>query len=120
MNYDETYERGKTSMMEGAKWWKRYKDGLGSLDSRFSTISERLNKTEAKDKETEAKETFYYETYGFIPHTWENRFVLIPTKRSVHMTPTDYNKTDWNQQKIYDSIKAVEVVKTNDISKYYK
>lgn len=49
VNYDEAYERGKTSMMAGANWWKRYKDFLGGLDSRNSTLGERLNKTETKD-----------------------------------------------------------------------
>ncbi|WCM40978.1 hypothetical protein MG290_08375 [Flavobacterium sp. CBA20B-1] len=115
MNYDQVI-----SPAMGSSWLERLKDLLGGLDTRSSTLWERLNKTETNDKDTEAKEFFSYETYGFIPSTWENRFILVPTTRSVHMTPTDFNNTDWNQQKIYDSIKAVEVIKTNDITKYYK
>src|SRR5690606_961675 len=49
VNYDEAYERGKTSMMAGADWWKRYKDGLGGLDSRSSSLLEKLNTTETDD-----------------------------------------------------------------------
>ena len=50
----------------------------------------------------------------------ENKFILVPTKRSVHMTPTEFKNMDVSAKKVIDSIQAAEAVKTNDISKYNK
>lgn len=113
VNYDEAYERGKTSMMAGANWWKRYKDFLGGLDSRNSTLGERLNKTETKDVEKE--QLYYYNTWDPVHPLYNyNLLILMRVERDTSMTPTKYHNTNWNQKAIYDSIQSIELIKNKE------
>lgn len=118
MNYDEAYERGKTSLMKGAEFWKRLKEGVGGADSRGSTLWDRLNKTETKDKDSEAKQTFYFETYqaAYPLYNYEKR-VLLKTEKDTFMTPTDYHNTNWGRKLFHDSIRAIETIKNHSSPK---
>ena len=114
MNFDEAYERGKTSMMTLTDWFKRYKDFLGGLDSRSTTISDRLNKTE-----TDKNVYFQYETFvvGRLIYSDSTPFKASQVMRDTNMMESQREKTNWGALRIHDSIKAVE--KAKELSKQY-
>src|SRR5690606_9899274 len=67
-----------------------------------------------KTQKTEAKEVFEYDSFRAHYFTVSERYVLMKTKRTVEMTPSQYYNTDWGKQKIRDSIMEVETIKKHN------
>src|SRR5690554_521897 len=74
---------------------------------------------ERKKKKKEKPQTYKYDSYRAMPASTRNLYLLRSVERSVHMTPSEFHSTNWNEQKIQDSIKAVEIIKNHEPSRIY-
>lgn len=72
-----------------------------------------------KKKKKEKSQTYYYDSYMAVPASTRNIFLLRPIERSVHMTPSEFHSTDWNKERILDSIQAVEIIKNHEPSRIH-
>src|SRR5690606_501101 len=102
MNYDQVI-----SPAMGSGWLERLKDLVGGLDTRSSTLWEKLNTSESEDLKW-----FQYDTFKALPpYIIQSKYDVYKVTRDTMMTPTDYNNTDWSGKSIIDSIQAVENAK---------
>ena len=101
MNYDEAYERGKTSLMKGAEFWKRLKEGVSGADSRGSTLWDRLNATETNDMiKMQYNSWNVYENGSWI---YEHPYIIKITKDTM-IHNNQLGKSNLKNLEIRDSI----------------
>ena len=104
MNYDQVI-----SPAMGSGWLERLKDLVGGLDTRSSTLWERLNTSES---ESEALQRYEYDTFEALPPgIIQSKYDVYKMKRDTFMTPTNYKNTNWGRKSMIDSIMAGEKAK---------
>src|SRR5690554_2644122 len=74
---------------------------------------------ERKKKKKEKPQTYKYDSYRAMPPSTRNLYLLRSVERSVHMTPSEFHSTDWNKERILDSIQAVEIIKNHEPSRIH-